>query len=184
MARVYTRKFDHEEAARLRAEGVPVGEIAKRYGVTKNAIYYATEARWRERALATRKRWQNGGRCIECGGQASRSTKGQRTRCRSCADARKATTVRETTLRCHSCKRWKPDAEFPHNRSAPPARRTRHNFCRICITVAKRQWRERNRTPCVHCGTLVLPDGHRGGRPRCHSCAIKNARPRRRVSVA
>lgn len=49
--------------------------------------------------------------------------------------------TRTHTLRCMTCREWKPDESFPHDAGANFVRRGRHKQCRECLTVAKRKWR-------------------------------------------
>lgn len=53
---VRARKFDHDEALELRNAGATLGELADRYGVTHQAVHFATDQRARARALAARHR--------------------------------------------------------------------------------------------------------------------------------
>ncbi len=142
------RKFDWEEAQRLRAEGWAYRAIANALGVTDTAIQRACDPGLREKMKERQREWQQSGVCIDCGGQRSRNTTHERTgrgqkRCKPCADIAAATSVRENELRCGACREWKPDDDFPLNRREPQ-RRDRHDLCRPCQTEAKRRWRERH----------------------------------------
>lgn len=47
----------------------------------------------------------------------------------------------QDSLRCVTCREWKPDASFPLNRATNIVRRGRHKQCRACHTIAKRLYR-------------------------------------------
>lgn len=139
--RVYTRKFDWDEAARMHASGMSKAAIARQLGVSTTAVAIALDPEMRERYARRAHEWTRDGRCPDCGGKATRHGPKQ-LHCRRCASLRRITTVREDTLRCTTCKTWKPDEDFPSDRSQPH-RRNRSRQCRPCQTIAKRRWRER-----------------------------------------
>lgn len=62
------------------------------------------------------------------------------------ADRMSSPTVRPTTLRCSSCRKWLPDDAFYRDRTAAH-RRGRSHVCRECDRLRKRQPRE-----CEICG--------------------------------
>lgn len=192
MPRFYTRKFDWEEARRLRAEGVPTREIAKRFGVTYNAVFRVVSPGRMEREAAYKRRWEATGRCDDCGGpmnQASRSPARGSRRCVSCASTLRRTSVTADMLQCVTCREWKPDADFPLNRGLP-ARRDRHRQCRACCTAARRDYRNRHKVPCATgCGRLVLAPNEQEASARqkgstatgmCRSCASRLVQLRKR----
>lgn len=141
--RVYTRKFDHDEAARLRAAGWTWLAIAKRFGVTPGAVRYAVLPHVRLQNAASRARFQTSGDCCECGAPCSHRSRGP-DRCAACAYAAQVINVRPATLRCITCRRWLPDDRFPSDKTNP-ARRGRHGQCTACQTAARRDYRARNR---------------------------------------
>lgn len=150
--RIYTRKFDWDEAKRRHANGETIQDIADSYGVTKTAVRFAVNPDEYARSRAYSAEYQRTkkpymGTCRECGGPATaiRSESHIRAgRCRSCYAKHQATTVRETTLQCSACRYWLPDDAFP-NQTANTARRGRHSLCRPCQNVAKQLNRESNR---------------------------------------
>lgn len=176
-ARGYQRRFDHDEARRRYAAGESVAALAREYGVTESAVYLVVSAKQAASARALHERYRTADRCERCGAVKSlfsRYTSGSRL-CRSCAMDDRATSVREGELRCSSCGEWKPDDDFPRNRSARLRRRGRHNQCRSCQTNARQAYRERHKVPCVGCGAPALPPSEKGPKgasfPRCRECA-------------
>lgn len=175
MPRVYTRKFDHDEARARYQAGERISDLAKAYGVSTTAVARVVDERVAQRMAEAHERFRLSGRCDVCGGQMSghsRST-GSR-RCRRCAALAQATSVRNTMLLCMTCRVWKPDEDFPRNRAERIARRGRHTQCRACATVSRREYRNRSKQPCVDCGAPALPPSEKGLRgweaPRCRSC--------------
>ena len=144
------RRFDYDEAARLRAEGETVAALALRYGVSLSAIRYATERHTRARMIARGARWQRenvpgAGSCVRCGCAISLWTVRYATgRCLACVHADNTRTVRADTLLCTCCNEWKPDPAFSPSR-ASKARRGRHSECKSCAAARKRAMRARNR---------------------------------------
>ena len=138
MPRVYTRKFDYEEARRRHAAGESLASIAAWAGVSVTRIRHVVfpEEGERARARADAYRWA----CPDCG--APTTHKGSR--CKTCAALAQATSVRSTELQCVICKEWKPDEDFPHNRAARSVWRGRHSTCRACQTTTRRERRRRN----------------------------------------
>lgn len=183
MPRVYVRKFDWDEARRLRSEGMTYQDIAERFGVSDMAVYLACNEDARTAQNQRSSGWQKSGICPVCGGRASRNAATGQHRCRSCASKAAATSVRETTLLCKKCRQWKPDVDF-HLKRSNAHRRERHCYCRSCTTIEKRRWRERNRVPCSHsCGTLVDAKNRRDpDKPyECRSCAADRIHAERRA---
>jgi len=142
--RVYPRKFDHEEARARYAAGESSAALAREYGVTTTAVWTVVAekgAKWRDST-----RFKGAGRCERCGAPTnalSRYTSGSLL-CKSCAYDDAATSVRPGELRCIICREWKPDEDFPH-RHVDLRRRGRHEACRRCNTVLRREHRRRNR---------------------------------------
>ena len=137
------RQFDWDQARRLRAEGIPVAEIAERFGVSTTSVYFATNDEQRERQyrmLSERAYWRTGA-CVDCGTPVSRFRPGSR--CRDCNAKNMAFTVRDDCLLCTRCDRWLPDDNFPGGK-ASMQRRGRHSLCRPCQTETRREWRQRN----------------------------------------
>lgn len=152
------RAFDWDEARRLQAEGLTYTAIAKRLGVRYQSVRRACDEAVRERIAA----YQRTGVCPDCGTQTTRYAGGVSSRCPRCAGKRAATTVRPDTLQCLRCREWKPDSAFPRNRGGALVRRGRHDSCRVCGTVIRREYRERHKIPCESCGKPRLPAGEKG----------------------
>ncbi len=141
--RVYTRKFDHDEAKRRKEAGESVASLAREYGVTPHAVWMVVSPKSKADNLRAQAKLRAKGRCERCGGWKHGATAAKV--CQRCAADLKITTVTETTLQCIRCKEFKPDAEFPFNRAESAIRRGRHGECRACNTIARREHRQRNR---------------------------------------
>lgn len=78
--------------------------------------------------------------CPDCGGEKAY----QAVRCQSCDATYRTHNVRPSTLRCCSCREWKPDDAFS---TAPrfSVRRGRSQYCKACDAAQKRRWRHENR---------------------------------------
>lgn len=156
--RVYERKFDWDEARRLRKEGMTYVEIASLMGVSATAVRIACDQRARATSYVNSAEYARSGVCVDCGGRMSRNSTRPQLRCLSCHHRflrETAPTVRDTELRCFKCERWLPDLAFPHDRNNL-ARRGRHRECTDCQTAARRAYRERHKVPCVNCGAPRL----------------------------
>jgi hypothetical protein len=142
--RVYKRKFDWDEAARLRALGLSYRAIGNRLGVSDSAVEYALKPERRARLAVTGRRWIMSGVCPDCGKQGTtRPEYGQGSgRCRDCAN-RAMAHGDDTHAKCFCCKRWLPHSEFTKG-SQRKSLGGLHSFCRECQTAAKRDWRHRN----------------------------------------
>ena len=163
-ARVYRRKFDHDEALRLRSEGHACGKIAAMLGVSEQAIRRVVVPGERERMEAQYRRTY-AGTCETCGGPClSIRHAGKRDHnpdgrelCQRCRSDEKIERIRFdsdgalTEVRCSSedCangERWQPPENFGRG---PSHRRFREggisNHCRACQTAKRRDYRRRNR---------------------------------------
>jgi Helix-turn-helix domain of resolvase len=137
--RVYSRRFDWEEAERLREDGQSVAAIARQFGVTPEAVALATDPSRRARARERKRRWAIGrASCVDCGGPVY--PRADAHRCAACA-ARAAAKVREGEAWCPDCGEWRPLGDF---RSANNARGVVH-YCRAHETARRKAWRDRNR---------------------------------------
>ena len=141
------RKFDWNEARRLRAQGLTYAEIGRRLGVSDYAIKYACSDATARQAISGRSN-HRGLTCADCGREVTGSI---RRRCLRCAGLAQATSVRPDELHCHRCSEWKPDGMFPHDAGTRLARRGRHRVCRACQAGVKREWRERHSATCERC---------------------------------
>jgi hypothetical protein len=83
--------------------------------------------------------------CVEGCGRLTWHHKGRDGRCPRCTGAKAAESVRPDTLRCSTCREWKPDEEFPPSRGRLFARRERRTECHACEAARKRAWRAANR---------------------------------------
>ncbi len=173
-ARVYVRRFDRDEARRLVEEGHTQSSVAEMLGVSASAVWFAVHPSAYERNMVLRSEWQRTGVCPDCGAKTSRTGGIGSRRCIPCAARLATTSVRETELLCFSCREWKPDAAFPCNRGERAAcRRGRHNHCRACQTVLRREYRHRNRVPCRACGEpCSAPNETRDATGLCRRCYL------------
>lgn len=142
MPRVYIRKFDYDEARARFASGESIRTLANEYGVSWSRVQQVVVPEAGDRAARRAREHNSNGACVDCGARIWRC--GNSVRCRDCAGLLLATSVRPDSLQCRTCREWKPDDDFPHNRAATHARRGRHETCRPCLTIAKRDWRHRN----------------------------------------
>lgn len=144
--RIYPRKFDHEEAQRLRALGWTYVGIAELMGVHAQAVRRVCDPKVRQdmqdRAtvnLRKRRTPCRGG----CGKLVWASDKKRSGYCTPCYWKAKQLTnpdVRAGELRCTKCRAWKPDDEFPTNKPSK-MRRGRNPMCRPCATAMRRNHR-------------------------------------------
>lgn len=183
------RKFDHDEARALRAQGVEVKEIAVYCGVSISRVYQVCdpdyEAKEAKRAALTGAKWQTV--CHYCGGLAVWNRYQARhpvPRCRACfVQSRTGVSVyvRDGELFCTSCQTWLPDEAFPA-RSDATYRRGRHSWCSPCNTANRYRTREARKVPCRACGKpRTNPKDNRGhGRDSglCKHCYVDSVRTR------
>lgn len=183
--REYVRKFDWDEAKRLRKQGMTYKAIAETLGVSVTAVSLACNPRQYAINRQTTSAYQRRGTCVDCGERISSNYSKAILRCRECSALHQATTVRDSELLCSSCREWKPDTSFPFSRSEPSARRGRHGTCSECQTRLRKAYRERHKVPCANgCGTMV-EDCSRHSRSwtgLCRACwqeSRRDVRPRR-----
>lgn len=186
--RVYERKFDWDEALRLRdEEGMTLKEIAHRFGVTDGAIDNALQTlrdpTYAERKLTYHREWSREnqrGPCRGCGEVLVwTNVPGRAGLCPRCTGAERAKDgVRVDELLCRKCGEWKDDDAFRLRPGEQYARRGRGPHCRSCENRARQAYRERTKEPCIHCGTLAYKPSEKKrsrGRPssdvpRCRPC--------------
>lgn len=152
--RVYKWKFDHDEARKLRAEGLTYTEIGKRLGVTHAAVRRVCDDSVREAMYRDSLAWQRSGTCVECGEPCAPvshpTNRSGIERCRSCANFSRRRCWFETDdgqliVRCTSCKEWLSEDRFP------PSLRRRYDHgitsdggrrqCSMCASAARRLYR-------------------------------------------
>jgi helix-turn-helix resolvase-like protein len=165
MTRVYTRKFSWEEAGELHSAGMSMSEIARRLGVSRNAVRNAVNPEAYARERARHAQWVRNGQCPDCGAKASKPVgKGRHGRCKACAYTR-LSYVHDGQARCVTCKEWKPLEDFGRRRSGYRGVR---NECKACGNAYRRASRARRYNPkqenahyqvkkAVRDGTLVRP---------------------------
>jgi hypothetical protein len=143
MSKGPARRFPHEEAQALHAQGMSVRKIADRFGVTETAIRRVCNPSIRARMDAAALRWMRENKrepCLGGCGALVWTAVAQRTGyCPACWQA--ADGVREDGLLCRKCDEWKPDDEFGRGASAPKARRGHRSWCRVCDALARRAHR-------------------------------------------
>ena len=143
--RKYYRKFDWDEAKRLHGLGWSMKDIADLFGVSQGSIRQIVNPALREATTRRSSEWQKQGVCRTCGGPCSRRRGSEAWECHDCSVERRTTSARDDELQCMNCREWKPDEDFPRNRSEGKYRRGRHGICRPCNTIIRRGHRERNR---------------------------------------
>ena len=143
------RRFDWDEANRLRGEGATYAEIGRRLGVTGNAIYLACNSHARARQRKYGAAWKKM-TCEDCGGTCAPNPYHPHARldrmiCRKCSSRRRR---EETLLKrmnhdgdllCARCGEWRPVETFAMNYGYPRWE------CRYCETTRRRANREANR---------------------------------------
>jgi hypothetical protein len=195
--REYVRRFDHEEAARRRANGERLTDLAREYGVSKSAVAQAIRnltPEGREAYRESHRAYQRSGVCEVCGGTATvmsqkPTSPDGRNLCARCRRREERTSVRldddgnAVWVRCTTCREWRVPADFTRGQRYPDLREGGfHNQCRPCNTVLRRSYRQRNRVPCEDCGTPVEGKGRantRGPADRpylCRPCAMRRLR--------
>ena len=207
MPRVYVRRFDWDAARSLYVQGVPIKGIAALMGVSDTAIRRVVIPGQREivnrRASAWASAWASAPvPCVEgCGRSCSRiGAKYGGGRCTECAIVHRSTTARPGELQCAVCREWKDDEAFPFNRHDKIGRRGRHGTCRPCLTIARREYREKRKVPCAGgCGRRVLAPNEQAAAARskskrlgvlvrttgkCRSCANREVQARIRAERA
>jgi len=144
--RVYVRKFDHDAARARYAAGESVTAMAREFGVHPTAVWRVVSSRIIESIRERAQKRKSAGVCDDCGGPMHMGSRyNGSTHCHDCSALARATNVRPDALRCATCREWKPDEDFPFNRAGRKTHRGRHDQCRSCQTVARRERRARNR---------------------------------------
>lgn len=185
--RVYERKFDWDEARRLRALGWTLKRIAEKYGVSHAAVRRVVDPRAAAQMAMASTEYKRSGTCPDCGTRTSFvACRGGSSRCPDCSAALRTTTVRPTELQCVICRAWLPDSSFPASRTARMEhRRYRHRQCSRCGAKARQAYRERQKIPCVGCGAPCLPASEKGPNGKDTGlCAACYHSRRRRASAA
>lgn len=157
------RKFDHDEARRLRAEGMTYTELARRMGVNFTAVKRVCDEEVRKRMDAEAARWTRDNSRIPCRGGCGRLVwmhqPGRSGYCPTCFGQK----ITEANGPMHGT---------PTGYGS--IRRCRCEDCRRAATEAKRRFRESRKVPCVRCGELRLhpndASSRAGGTGLCVSC--------------
>ena len=147
--RVYERRFDHDEAKRLRASGWTWRALADRYGVCANAVVRVVDDRARARLDASTRQWMTA-LCDDCGSEcthnwSSKHGRHDRVVCRPCSmERRKEESLlsrmdENGDLLCSGCGVYRPMVDFVMRQSGSPRSR-----CRACETEARRVHRHAN----------------------------------------
>lgn len=181
--RFYDRRFNHDRARALHADGTSYRRIANQLGVSENSILFAVDVDARARAQKLSKASATR-TCEQCFGPAIRAdhsirrrhaiASGEddgRTLCRVCRSQAMRTGIRysqedgSVTLWCGTCDAWKPADAFGRGRRYPDIRDGGfHAMCLVCASHARSAYRARNKVPCEDgCGALVEGKG-RGNR--------------------
>lgn len=188
--RLYTRSFDYDACRALYADGWTQQDLAARFGVSAARISQVVNQETGRRAAERHLVWQGSGTCVDCGAQCSRRHKNGKTveRCKACGNEASLTTVRPDTLRCSTCKQWKPDNQFCRDGDASPYHRGRHRTCTRCQTALRKKYRDTHKIPCATCGTPVLHERHNKQKPpECRPCyyqRMKQEAEERRLSCS
>jgi hypothetical protein len=145
--RTYQRKFDWDEARRLREEGLSWSVIARELGVSSAAVQRVCDPKRREQMAEATARYMKSASCVDCGKSctpvAFHKNKGNtEPRCNRCANLfYLATSYRDGEQRCSECRQWKPLWDYPRRKTRIMGR---HKICTPCGTKMKRDWRARN----------------------------------------
>jgi hypothetical protein len=158
------RKFDWDEAQRLRRRGAAYTAIAELFGVSPSAVRFACDPRARAQARLRAADYQASGRCVDCGRQCSYNASMMRAgtskgRCLECAAKARVTSVRDGALRCLTCRRWLPDSAFTWGQFGDH-RRGRHTQCSECQVKMRTAYRAEHKVSCEGgCGRMVEGKG-------------------------
>ena len=143
------RKFDHDEARRLRACGHSYRAIGSMLNVSAQSVMSACDPDYRERSRqSVRNNQPHIGICPSCGGRCTNGMASQKYlpngELRICIACRKRQRVlnhaRDGELKCYDCKVWKEDEAFG-SCGDRPTRRNRRLSCRECERNRSRQRR-------------------------------------------
>lgn len=132
------RSFDHDEARRLRADGMPARAIGERLGVSHTSVYRALYPNHPSYSAEKARVYLYSATCPDCGGERNR----YRARCQGCA-AKAQTKVADGRAYCPACSTWKPLADFSPSKWR--ATRGVHGECRACDSARRRAYRARHR---------------------------------------
>lgn len=132
-------RFDWNRACELRAAGLSYAAVALGLGVSPSAVCRVADPDRLARSRGRVRKWA----CPRCGGPktANRGVK----LCAACSRRARATSVRPSTLRCSSCRRWLPDDAYTKASREYELRRGRRYECRSCDTVLRQRSRQRRR---------------------------------------
>lgn len=140
-------------------DGLHYREIAELLEVSHSSVaYWANEENRKRQAKNARKRKPWLGKCVDCGGPATKKrSKAYRDDrplvCWECFNKRRCQSARETTLHCKYCDRWLPDEDFAAD-LRNISRRGRGYPCRECQKKYRRERYVARMVPCVRCGKM------------------------------
>lgn len=171
------RKFDWDEARRLRAQGMTYTAIGAQFGVTPSAVVFACDGRALAMSKAAKAAYQQQHGNLSmydtcaCGERKAKRAK----RCAKCFAATRATQIDERgNLWCSTCKRYRGPGCFPTDFGLMETRKGRGRQCTECGTKAKRAYRDARKVPCANgCGRMVRQETAKHGRALCHVCATQ-----------
>jgi hypothetical protein len=135
------RKFDWDEARRMRAEGMYYSAIGRALGVSETAVRRALDPAVRQKMHTAVLEWTRKNKRAPCKGGCGTlvwtQTSGRKGYCLTCSGAQRATVgVGEGVLECAKCGEWKADEEF-YSRPTAVVRRGRRTVCKVCDNTGR-----------------------------------------------
>ena len=141
--RVYKRKFDWDEARKLRAEGWTYPDLAAHFGVSIRTVRYVCIPSEYEKMREVTSKRQRSGTCPDCGNPMSFNPSDQPRRCVRC-HAESVADVNDRVAKCVICQEWKPHEDFLLQPGKYIDRRGLRPSCRSCNTRIRREHRAAN----------------------------------------
>jgi len=148
--RVYRRKFDHDQARELRAEGWTYQRLADHFGVSVAAIEYLCNPTAKARNRRHTREWYSA-ICDDCGADcthnwSARVARHDRVVCFRCAHLRRSEKAllermnQDGEIRCGGCGRHRDPALFVMKANGSPRPQ-----CRDCETARRTAYRAAHR---------------------------------------
>ena len=137
-----TPRFDWDEARDLARGGWTTLAIANKLQVSVGAVNRVVYESQYNNKTAT-DNYSLGNTCAE--DNCNETITNNAEWCHPHATQRFSKTVRPDTLRCYTCKEWKPDDEFTNDPRRALSRRGKQGRCRACDTASRRDYRRRTR---------------------------------------